>query len=1170
LKRQEFDSGMKQLCSLLVLLCATSLPAAITGQWDFDNADLSATIGAPLLYRGTTASQTQFGTTTSFGIANINGEVGRVMRFPAASSTQGYYLVHGALPNGGGAKVNQYTVLMDVLFPSSSGGYRALWQTDTNNATDADLFVNGANGLGISSVYEGNLTPDTWHRVAFAIDASTSPATLTKYIDGTLVGTQSLADGVDGRWSLDSMALLFADEDGETGLGYVNSVQFHNRVLTPAEVAALGGPSAAGIPAWSGSGIAQWDFNGNLASSTGGASLSAEAAAPASAAGVAFTSATIGGQTAQVASFTRGTFLRMTHGLQPNGGGSYLNEYTLIMDVMFPSRPIGWAALLQTSPSNANDADWFINSSGGLGISSVYGGTIADGTWNRIALVVDAVAGTFTSYLNGAPVQQISGVTLDGRWALDPAALLFADENQENAAGYVNSVQLRGTALSAAELAALGGPQAAGISLPLVPSGIRVLTPNGGEVFPAGTTQSVTWVATNAAGAVQIDLLLGATVYRSLGQVLMANTNYSWSIDPKLGDTNSYRIRITSVDYPTVQDASDNAFSVTGSGGPPDLVFGQPLQLNGGFEAGLTNWQVVSGHATTLTAADSHGSPYAGSRFLYGGVSPGGNTVVRQDIDLLGAGFTATDLDAGAAVDAQAYLRTAYGLGTFDDQVYLRVACLDGAGQELASVRSLIAGNNSWTLRSAFGVLPPGTRRLRTEVVGLHRRDADNDSMADEVVVRVQRAWPLVSPQITKLPLLQDFRPDAMTLFWETDGNLALHAVDWGRTNISEHTLSQIETIQLDTTHFVHRATLSGLLPETTYVYRVRSGSTVSPTFSFRTAPRRATPFAVAWWADSQENPSVLQQLIPIMLAHGVDWMGISGDLASSGNSLYDWHNYCFKPLETQNIGQTHPMLFSHGNHDTEYPFSYAYSALPGNGSWYAFEYGNSRFIFLDTEAPTSVSPEQYAWLVNELSRPETQQAAFRIVSFHKPLYVNLWNGGGYTGETWVRNDWMPLFQQYNVDAIINGHAHNYNRGLTNGVTCLIVGGGGGALDTERVAQWPLFTVEYSVHHYGLMQVRSNTLSWSAYDTTGQVIDSFTLQSRVPLLAWGGAGAGADSLPLALTGKPGVAYVLECSADLTHWSALSTNTIPVTGQPSVTNTISLTAVRGFFRARATP
>ena len=387
----------------------------------------------------------------------------------------------------------------------------------------------------------------------------------------------------------------------------------------------------------------QWDFNGNLASSTGGANLTADAATPATAAGVTFTTATIGGQTAQVAAFTRGTFFRMTHGLAANGGGSYVNQYTLIMDVMFPSRPTGWAVLWQTNPDDSNDGDWFINSSGGLGISGVYGGSVADGTWNRIALVVDGVAGTFTSYLNGTSVQQISGAGLDGRWSLDTTALLFADEDGENAGGYVNSVQLRGSALAAAEIAALGGPQAAGIPVPQTSSGLRLVSPNGGEVLQAGTSQSVTWEVSNPGGLVQVDLLLGETVYRALGQALMRQSNYLWNIDPQLGDTNTYRIRLTSLDFPSVQDFSDAAFSITGSGVPPNPAFGQPLQVNGGFESLLTNWQVIAGNPTTLTSTGGEGAPYAGSRFLYGGRNAGGDMVVRQDIDLLAAGFTASE-----------------------------------------------------------------------------------------------------------------------------------------------------------------------------------------------------------------------------------------------------------------------------------------------------------------------------------------------------------------------------------------------------------------------------------------------------------------------------------------------------------------------------------------------
>ena len=251
----------------------------------------------------------------------------------------------------------------------------------------------------------------------------------------------------------------------------------------------------------------------------------------------------------------------------------------------------------------------------------------------------------------------------------------------------------------------------------------------------------------------------------------------------------------------------------------------------------------------------------------------------------------------------------------------------------------------------------------------------------------------------------------------------------------------------------------------------------------------------------------------------------------------------------------------------------YAYSALPGNGSWYAFDYGNSRFIFLDTEASTSAVPGTIR-LAGERARRARRLKTRPSASsaFHKLPYANLWNGGGYTGESWVRNDWVPLFRQYHVDAVINGHSHNYNRGVTNGVTYLVVGGGGGALDTERVAYWPLFPLEfeYSRYHYGLMQISGHVLTWSAFDNSDQLLDNFTLQSRVPLLEWKSSDATGGVLPLAVTGKPGDTYVLERSSDLVAWSAVATNTIPTSGAPSVTNSIPTATAPAFFRAWAKP
>jgi len=855
----------------------------------------------------------------------------------------------------------------------------------------------------------------------------------------------------------------------------------------------------------------------------------------------------------------------MTHGLGVNAGGAFLNRYTVIMDVMFPSRPTGWAALWQTSSANANDGDWFINPSGGVGISGSYAGNVLDGTWNRLALVVDTTAGTFNTYINGVPAQQTSAGTLDGRFALEPVALLFADENQENAAGYINSVQVRPEALSAADIAALGGPAAGGIQTPQPPT-LRVVRLNGGEQIQAGSTEAVAWVATNPSGYALLEIYDGNALHRTLGQVPMLQTNYTWIVNPRFGNGTNYRVRLSSVSFPAVSDFSDAPFTVTGSGPPPSAMFGQPLQVNGGFESQLGNWQRVTGNAVAMNSASGRGSPHGGSFFSYGGLSPGGDSILRQEIDLLAAGFTVADLDGGASLDTEAWLRNEFGSGTFDDQVFLRVAYLDSASTELSSVRCMVAGNNTWLPRTVSGLLPQGTRRLRVDVVGRHRRGANNDSMADDIVVRLQEAPVAFTPTITKLPMLQDVRTNAMRLLWETDGSTCLHSIEWGRSNVTERTLTDIETLQIDSTHFVHRANLTGLSIETDYVYRVRSGNAVTPRYSFRTAPKTETPFAVAWWGDNHQGTGILRTHVSNFLAQGVNLIAVAGDMVNSGNAISEWHDYWFKPLEHLNCSQTTPVVFARGNHDGEHALAYAYSALPGNEAWFAFDYGNSRFIFLDSETSSGETPEQLTWLRAELARPETQRAAFRVVCFHKPPFVNLWNGGGYTGEAFVRNDWVPLLAQGNVDVVISGHAHNYNRGTTNGVTYIISGGGGGTLDTERVANWPLFTVEYSRYHYGLMEVDGNTMLWQAFDNNNQLIDMLVLPSRVPEVVVTSQSPDGSTVQLALSGKPGVRYVTEQSTNLSNWIPVKTNVIPVTGSGRITNTLPDSIRQQFFRA----
>ncbi len=242
---------------------------SVTGQWDFNQGNLNATIGEPLQYFDATVQQdTQFGTTTSFGISDIDGQPADVMYFaPSVGAWGGYVMTHEIGGNGGGTNANQYTLIFDLLSPNTSAGYRALLQTGTGNTNDAEAFFNGANGLGISGSYQGNLTPDEWHRVVLAFDLTQRE--FGKYIDGVSVLTgpigaspmgvhdaqylsnsaDPLAGGsVDMRWSLGPTALLLADEDGDLQPMYISSIQIRNGRMTDWEIAALGGATANKIP----------------------------------------------------------------------------------------------------------------------------------------------------------------------------------------------------------------------------------------------------------------------------------------------------------------------------------------------------------------------------------------------------------------------------------------------------------------------------------------------------------------------------------------------------------------------------------------------------------------------------------------------------------------------------------------------------------------------------------------------------------------------------------------------------------------------------------------------------------------------------------------------------------------------------------------------------------
>jgi hypothetical protein len=166
----------------------------------------------------------------------------------------GYKMYHGIAPNGGGLLVNQYTLIMD-LYVVDNGGAASLLQISSldNSDDDGDLFWNQGNFGQGSGGYNGTgaFTAGAWHRMIAAYDMAARPPVVTKFLDGSKEDDWTANQFLDApRRALQAFALLFADgvPSDERSTMYVNSIQIRSGKLSDAEMAALGGPSAAGIP----------------------------------------------------------------------------------------------------------------------------------------------------------------------------------------------------------------------------------------------------------------------------------------------------------------------------------------------------------------------------------------------------------------------------------------------------------------------------------------------------------------------------------------------------------------------------------------------------------------------------------------------------------------------------------------------------------------------------------------------------------------------------------------------------------------------------------------------------------------------------------------------------------------------------------------------------------
>ncbi len=312
----------------------------------------------------------------------------------------------------------------------------------------------------------------------------------------------------------------------------------------------------------------------------------------------------------------------------------------------------------------------------------------------------------------------------------------------------------------------------------------------------------------------------------------------------------------------------------------------------------------------------------------------------------------------------------------------------------------------------------------------------------------------------------------------------------------------------------VNHARLTNLTPDTDYVYAAAHDGTTPELGTVRTAPAGRKPLRFTSFGD-QSTPT-LEKLASG--GYGTDNIGspaaanttvaierlaplfnlVNGDLCYANlavDRVRTWSDWFENNTRS---ARYRPWMPAAGNHENELgngPIGYGayqtYFALPESGSspetrglWYSFTAGSVRVVSLNNDdvafqdAGNSYvhgysAGEQKRWLTNELAdaRRDTN-VDWLVVCMHQTAISTADKANG--ADLGIRQEWLPLFDQYQVDLVVCGHEHHYERShplrgtlgndtrtpipvdtrndlidTTRGTVHLVIGGGGTSFPTN-------------------------------------------------------------------------------------------------------------------------
>jgi hypothetical protein len=202
---------------------------------------------------------------------------------------------------------------------------------------------------------------------------------------------------------------------------------------------------------------------------------------------------------------------------------------------------------------------------------------------------------------------------------------------------------------------------------------------------------------------------------------------------------------------------------------------------------------------------------------------------------------------------------------------------------------------------------------------------------------------------------------------------------------------------------------------------------------------------------------------------------------------------------------------------------------------YYSFDYQDVHVITMNSEQNYDVGSSQYNFVKKDLeSASNNPNIHWIIVTFHQPAYSSPNSCSSCKAATSIRDTYHPMFDQYGVDLVLEGHVHNYQRSypltfnkndpskplVTNtdknkyvdpkGPIFIIVGTGG--INFHSLAGKESYIVNQQDAKFGFLNIHfsddGKLLGGTFYANDGSILDQFSVTKS-------SSAIGTDKIPKA-------------------------------------------------------